>query len=131
MARDNINWLPESGTERRAAPAIPETDSRTAKRFSYRALVTAVIHAPAGIGGDTQHCYVPTRDISQTGISFVHPKKLEIGQRIEMTFQDGKEVEVKVQRFRQIGPRCFLIGCKFSAVPDSNDKKWLTELNRK
>ena len=128
MARDNINWLPESGTERRVAP-LP-TDNRAAQRFSYRALVTAIIHPPVSIGGETQHCYVPTRDLSQTGISFIHPKKLVTGQRIEMTFQDGREVEVKVQRFRQLGPRCFLIGCKFSVVPDSDDKKRLAELNR-
>src|SRR4051812_48910612 len=116
MARDNIDWLPESGTERRIAPPSANNnrpandnrptsdrrataDNRTAKRFAYRALARAVIHPAPSIGGETQHCYVPTRDISQTGISFVHPKKLDIGQRIELAFQDNRQVEVKVQRF--------------------------------
>lgn len=130
MARDNIEWLAESGTERRGAPA-PTENGRTAQRFNYRSLAIAVIHPPPGIGAEVQHCFAPTRDISQTGVSFMHPRKLEVGQRIGLTFQDGREVEVRVQRIRQIGPRCFLIGCKFSVVPDFDGKKRLAELNGK
>jgi hypothetical protein len=130
MARNNIDWLPDSGIDRRVAP-VPTSDSRKTQRFTYRTLATAVIHPLPGIGAETQHCYVLTRDLSQTGISFMHPRKLEVGQRIELAFRDGKEVEVKVQRFCQLAPRCFLIGCKFIVVPDFSGKKQLAELNRK
>jgi len=103
---------------------------KTSLRQSTR-IATAIIHPLPGIGAEPQHSYVPTRDVSKTGISFLHAKKLEIGQRIELAFQDGTEVEVKVQPFRQIGPRCFLIGCKSTAAPDFSGKKRLAELNGK
>jgi len=130
MARDNIDWLPESGTERLVVPVLT-CNSHRSMRLSYRTLATAIIHPLPGTGAEPQHCYVPTRDISKTGISFLHAKKLEIGQRIELAFQDGNEVEVKVQRFRRIGPRCFLIGCKFTVVPDLSGKNRLAELGGK
>ena len=41
------------------------------------------------IGVDTQECYVLTRDISRGGVSFLHPKKLAIGQCIELAYYGG------------------------------------------
>jgi hypothetical protein len=106
-------------------------DGRVFPRFYFRTLATAIIHPVPGVGMETQMCYVLTRDLSRNGVSFMHPKALDVGQRIEMVFQDGKEITAKVQQTRQLAPRCFLVGCRFTLVPDLDGKKLLAELNRK
>ena len=63
-------------------------------------------------------CYVLTRDISRGGVSFLHPKKLALGQRVDLAFQDGRELIVRVRWIRELARRCFLIGCKFVAISE-------------
>ncbi len=132
MATRAKNELPvESPKQRQPAPALKKgRDGRTFPRFEFHTLATATIHPAPGVGVETQMCYVLTRDLSRNGVSFVHPTKLHSGQRIEIVFQDGKKVTAKVQQTKQLGHRCFLIGCKFTMVPDLGGKKLLAELNR-
>src|SRR2546423_6212871 len=110
MGRHTSELLAESRRERRYAPVPTKVgDARRFERYYFRTLATAIIHPVPVIGVETQECYVLTRDISRGGVSFLHPKKLAIGQRIDLTFQDNKELCVRVQRVRQLAPRCFLI----------------------
>ncbi|MBW8883170.1 MAG: PilZ domain-containing protein, partial [Planctomycetia bacterium] len=130
--RNNRELLAESGTERRYAPVPTQAnDARKFERFYFRTLATATIHPVPVLGLETQECYVLTRDISRGGVSFLHPKKLAVGQRIELAFQDGKELAIHVQRVRQLAPRCYLIGCRLAAAPNSGDKQRLAALNPK
>ena len=123
---------PQSQPEReRYAPAPKGKDGRGFPRFRYRTLAIAIIHPMADEDFATIHCYVLTRDLSRNGVSFMHPKKLAAGQRIELAFPDGKEVTVRVLNSRQLGPRCFLMGCKFIVVPDFDGGKRLADLNGK
>ena len=89
--------LAESRRERCYAP-VPSTDDdgRKFPRFYFRTLATATIHPVPVLGTETHECYVLTRDISRGGVSFLHPKKLALGQRIDLAFQDGKELSVRV-----------------------------------
>src|SRR5438874_2518372 len=132
MGRHTSELLAESRRERRYAPVPTKVgDARMFERFYFRTLATATIHPVPVIGVDTQECYVLTRDISRGGVSFLHPRKLVVGQRIELAFQDGKEVAVRVQRVRQLARRCYLIGCRFAVIPNFGDKERLAALNRK
>lgn len=130
--RHNSELLPESRRARRYAP-VPAADGNGRKfaRFYFRTLATARIHPVPVIGLDTQECFVLTRDLSQGGISFLHPTKLAIGQRIDLAFDDGKELTVRAQWMRQLASRCYLIGCKFAVLPDHESKAKLAALNRK
>jgi hypothetical protein len=111
--------LGESPGELRFAPVpTADGDGRTFPRFYFRTLATATIHPVPVIGTETLECYVLTRDISRGGVSFLHPKKLVLGQRIDLTFQDGRELIVRIRWIRQLARRCFLIGCKFIAISD-------------
>jgi hypothetical protein len=111
--------LAEPAAERRR-PRLTEKekeDGRRAPRYYFQTLATATIHPVPIFGKETQECYVLTRDLSRGGISFLHPRKLVLGQRVELTFEDGRHVEGTVRWMRQKAKRCFLIGCKFTAMP--------------
>jgi hypothetical protein len=113
--------LPEALGETRFAPVpTKESDGRNHPRFYFRTLATATIHPIPIIGTESQECYVLTRDLSRGGISFIHPKRLVMGQRIELAFEDGKEYNVNVQWVKKLAARCFLIGCKFLAKSKAN-----------
>jgi hypothetical protein len=111
--------LAESPQELRFAPVpVADGDGREFPRFYFRTLATATIHPVPVLGNETHECYVLTRDLSRGGVSFLHPKKLALGQRVDLAFQDGKEFTLRVRWIRELARRCFLIGCKFVAVPD-------------
>ena len=112
--------LTQSRQELHLAPVADgeNGDGRKFPRFYFRTLATATIHPVPVLGNETQECYVLTRDLSRGGVSFLHPKKLALGQRVDLVFQDGKELIVRVRWIRQLDRRCFLIGCKFVATPD-------------
>ncbi|MBW8885639.1 MAG: PilZ domain-containing protein [Planctomycetia bacterium] len=115
----NNELLAESPQEQRFAPVpAADEDGRRFPRFYFRTLATATIHPVPVLGIETQECYVLTRDLSRGGVSFLHPKKLALGQRVDLAFQDGRELVVRVRWIRQLARRCFLIGCKFVALPD-------------
>ena len=115
----NDELLVESQHEPRFAPVpAADGDGRRFPRFYFRTLATATMHPVPVLGTETHECYVLTRDLSRGGVSFLHPKKLALGQRVDLAFQDGRELTVRVRWIRQLAQRCFLIGCKFIAVPD-------------
>ena len=107
----------EPRRELRYAP-VPKSDGmgRRFPRYYFRTLATAVIHPAVGGTKERQECYILTRDLSRGGVSFLHPIKLVLGQRIDLMFEDGRELTVAVQWMRHMAPRCELIGCKFVAV---------------
>ncbi len=112
--------LAESRPELGFAPVpVSDGDGRRFPRFYFRTLATATIHPVPVLGTEIQECYVLTRDLSRGGVSFLHPKKLALGQRIDLAFQDGKELVVRVRWIRPLARRCFLIGCKFVAASDA------------
>ena len=115
----NNELLAESGCESRFAPVpTADGDGRKFPRFYFRTLATATIHPVPVIGTETLECYVLTRDLSRGGVSFLHPKKLALGQRVDLAFQDGRELIVRVRWIRELARRCFLIGCKFVAISE-------------
>jgi len=114
----NNDLLAESRHELRFAPVpVADGDGRKFPRFYFRTLATATIHPVPVLGAEVQECYVLTRDLSRGGVSFLHPKKLALGQRVDLAFQDGRELIVHVRWIRQLARRCYLIGCKFVAIP--------------
>jgi hypothetical protein len=117
MMRANSEMLPESLHELQHAPVATARDGRKFPRFYFRTLATATIHPVPVVGLEVHECYVLTRDLSRNGLSFLHPKKLALGQRVDLSFEDGRELIVVVRRIQQLAPRCYLIGCKFMAVP--------------
>src|SRR5689334_20670421 len=111
--------LAESRPELALAPVpAADDDGREFPRFYFRTLATATFHPVPVLGTEIQECYVLTRDLSRGGVSFLHPKKLALGQRVDLAFQDGKELVVRVRWIRQLARYCFLIGCKFVALPE-------------
>jgi len=111
--------LAESRPELGFAPVpAADDDGRKFPRFYFRTLATATIHPVPVLGTEVQECYVLTRDLSRGGVSFLHPKKLALGQRVDLAFQDGKELVVRVRWIRQLARHCFLIGCKFVATAE-------------
>src|SRR6476620_9080190 len=112
-------FLAESRRELGFAPVpVDDGDGRKFPRFYFRTLATATIHPVPVLGIETQECYVLTRDLSRGGVSFLHPKKLALGQRVDLAFQDGRELMIRVRWIRQLARRCFLIGGKFVARSD-------------
>ena len=111
--------LSESDHEIDFAPVPTDKgDGRQFPRFYFRTLATAMIHPVPILESGSQECYVLTRDLSRGGVSFLHPKRLVLGQRIDLSFEDGREVMVSVRWMKQLAKRCYLIGCKFVAVSD-------------
>ena len=100
-------------SELRYAPVPDKGDDRQFPRFAFRTLATATIHPVPIFGMVMQECYVLTRDLSRSGISFMHPVRLVNGQKIDLAFEDGREIAVTVCRCQKLAKRCFLIGCKF------------------
>ena len=79
--------LGESPSELRFAPVpTADGDGRKFPRFYFRTLATATIHPVPILGTETLECYVLTRDLSRGGVSFLHPKKLALGQRVDLAF---------------------------------------------
>src|SRR5947208_2608825 len=111
--------LAESRHEVQFAPVpTKDGDGRAFPRYYFRTLATATIHPVPVIGTETQECYVLTRDLSRGGVSFLHPRRLVLGQRVDLTFEDGRELLVRVRWIKPLEKRCFLIGCRFIAVTD-------------
>ncbi len=109
-SRPDLGFSPEPATD---------DEGRKFPRFSFRTLAIATIHPVPVLGAEIQECYVLTRDLSRGGVSFLHPKKLALGQRVDLAFQDGKEFIVRVRWIRQLARHCFLIGCKFITVGEA------------
>jgi hypothetical protein len=102
--------------DRGAAMLFPlaRDKARQFPRYYFRALATATIYpAPHESGQQPQQCFVLTRDLSRGGISVLHPRPLAIGQRLELVFEDGKELSLRVLWCRALDRRCFLMGCCF------------------
>ena len=95
-----------------SAPSQP-SENRRFERYDFRAVATATILPVPIFEGEPQECFVMTRDLSRGGLSFLHPKRLAIGQQIELSFDDGREFAVNVRWIEQLEKRKFLIGCGF------------------
>ena len=97
-------------------PAVPvrTPDLREHQRFYFQALAAATIHPLAGqANGRPQTCYVLARDISQGGVSVLHPEPLQKGQVIDLQFADGRNCSAEIRWCRQVESHCHMIGCKF------------------
>jgi hypothetical protein len=89
-------------------------DQREHERRPIDALVAAKIHPENGqISDSPQVCYVFARDISEGGISVLHPVALCNGQKIDLRFGDGRIRMVEVRWSKQVEPECCMMGCKF------------------
>jgi len=76
-------------------------------------LPVATIHPVATLGSETQECFVLIRNVSSGGVSFLHPKQIALGQRVDLAYEDGRDVQAIVIRTDRIATRCFEIGCRF------------------
>ena len=97
-------------------PAVPvrTPDQRAHPRFYFQALAAAKIYPLTGQKDNTpQICYVLARDISQGGVSVLHPVPLSKGQRIDLHFADGRICSAEVRWCKQVEPHCCMVGCKF------------------
>jgi PilZ domain len=91
---------------------VGDLDTRKFPRFDLQMLPVATIHPVAALGSETQECFVLIRNVSSRGVSFLHPKQLALGQRIDLAYEDGTDVQAIVSRADRIAPRCFEIGCR-------------------
>jgi hypothetical protein len=67
----------------------------------------------ASFGRRTAPARVFVKDICRSGLGFLHGEQLFPGERITLTFPDGKEYSLQVRRCRRIKARCFEIGAAF------------------
>jgi hypothetical protein len=113
-ARDDVtDLLPESPAERPAALVPTGREHRKFRRYYFRTLATATIYSPKGNAcRSPQVCYVLTRDLSRSGISFLHPVSLPMRQAVDLCFPSGQKLLVEIHRIEQLEPDCFLFGCK-------------------
>ena len=95
---------------------VGELDTRKFPRFDLQMLPVAAIHPVATLGSEPQECFVLMRNLSSGGVSFLHPKQLALGQRVDLAFEDGRDVQAIVCRADRIAPRCFEIGCRLVGV---------------
>jgi hypothetical protein len=94
--------------------AVHGQEQREHQRFYFQALAAATIHPPAGqASGAPQTCYVLARDISQGGVSVLHPVPLQKGQVIDLQFADGRNCSAEIRWCRQVESHCHMMGCKF------------------
>lgn len=109
---DTADLLPESRAESQSIMVPTGTEHRKSRRYYFRTLATATIYPPVGVEGQPQVCYVLTRDLSRSGISFLHPAPLFSSQRIDLSFPSGQQLTVEIQRITLLEPGCILFGCK-------------------
>src|SRR5262245_8791514 len=96
------------------AVAAHGDDRREHQRFYFQALAAAKIYPTVGQKtGTPQICYVLARDISQGGVSLLHPVPLAIGQNIDLQFADGRKCSAEVRWCRPVESQCYMMGCKF------------------
>jgi hypothetical protein len=95
-------------------------EARRFERYYFRTLATATIQPPPLLGGEVQECFVLTRDLSRGGLSFLHPKRLALGQRVDLAFDDGCRFTVSVRWIQKLEERKFVIGCGFVKVGDGS-----------
>ncbi len=57
---------------------------------------------------------VYTKDISRSGVSFLHGEQLYPSEQMILILPDGKPRRIQVVRCRRIGPSCFEIGACFA-----------------
>ena len=103
--------LPDSEA---ATVPVRAQEQREHQRFFFQTLAAAKIYPGVGHkNGTPQSCYVLARDISQGGVSVLHPVSLSEGQIIDLQFADGRDCSVEVRWCKQVEPQCHMVGCKF------------------
>lgn len=58
---------------------------------------------------------VYTKDVSRSGVAFLHGEQLYPLEQMTLILPDGKLRTIQVVRCRRIGPSCFEIGAQFAA----------------
>jgi hypothetical protein len=89
-------------------------EQRRFRRFNCRsvaALECGQTLASFGRFGAPARVFV--KDICRSGVGFLHGEQLFPGERITLTFPDGKEYSLQVRRCRRIKAKCFEIGATF------------------
>jgi hypothetical protein len=103
--------LPDTET-----PSVPAEapEQREHQRYYFQALAAAKIYPLTNQRNEMpQVCYVLARDISQGGISVLHPVALSNGQILDLQFADGRARTAQVRWCRQVESDCCIMGCKF------------------
>ena len=93
------------------------SDRRKHLRHEFRRTAKATIY-PTGDceDGKPKHRTVMTRDLSRSGIGFLHSKPLVPAQRVDLEFPDGRKYTVLVRRVHRMADGWYLIGCQFWKV---------------
>ena len=97
-------------------------EERRFQRYFFRTLATAIIQPLPLLGGEAQECFVMTRDLSRGGLSFMHPKRLALGQRVDLAFDDGRHFTVSVRWIQKLEERKFVMGCGFIKINDGSQE---------
>lgn len=102
------------------AAAKPEKEVRRSDRVSYRAL-NVTVHVLSGSEISTSF-QVPTRNLSASGLAFLHKQMLGIQQRlqIEIPLVDERTLTVvaEVVRCRHVQGMVHEIGVRFQSLAD-------------
>jgi len=61
---------------------------------------------------------VYTKDISRSGLAFLHGEQLYPSEQMIIILPDGKPRKIEIVRCRRIGPSCFEIGARFAGSVD-------------
>jgi len=63
---------------------------------------------------------VYTKDISRSGVDFLHGEQVYPLEQMVLILPDGKPRLIQVVRCRRIGPNCFEIGAQFTNQPSAS-----------
>ena len=98
-------------------------DLRRFPRYHYH--VRAVLHyrqtLPAVPRGEESYL-VLTKDLSRSGLCFLHEQQLFPGERMALDLAGGKHMPIEVTRCTKHNDRCFEIGADFLKHPSGTDR---------
>lgn len=109
--------LPASWLERYGEHAPPmEHDQRRFPRLACGSHAKAALEYRATLPSrprDAISWAVYPVSISRGGLAFLHSEQLFPCEKFQISFADGKNIEIEIARCRRIGPRCFEVGARF------------------
>lgn len=101
--------------------ALPVADAR--RRFVraafHRRVVLELQQTFPSVPREERNYVILTRDLSRSGIGFLHAEQLYPGERVRLWLPTGP-VATEVTRCRRHDARCYEIGVRFARASDAN-----------
>jgi hypothetical protein len=118
VAREVIQHLLDTLDQREAAPA-KDHEGRRARRTRYRS-IHVIVHVLSEYGDTRSRLQVATRNISRSGLSFLHRRVMHVGQDLDIwiPLPQGRTLRVlaRVVRCRHVQGMVHEIGVRFTGV---------------